>query len=285
MPKILGITCSYRRFGNSDVLLQEALLGARESGVEVEYLRLSDFNIKPCRGCLACVFKGECSVKEDDMPILWDKMKDSDGLLVSAPTYVFSPAGSVKMVIDRAFICAKDIDEVFQRNRVAATISVAGNSKWNPLGLEILNFLPLVFGYRLVDYLEAYATGPGEVLLNEENISGARRLGLVVAAELQGKTKRREPAPGQCPVCYSKSFRLADSGEMQCCTCGVKGKVLLKGNKWKFEVNPADLSSHFHSYKHRREHLDGWIIPSKDRFLANREAIRERLRKYKEIKW
>jgi len=285
MQKVLGINCSCRRYGNSDVLLQEALLSARESGVEVEYLRLSDYNIKPCRGCLSCAFTGVCAIKDDDMQFLWGKMKNSDGLLVSAPTYLFSPAGTVKMVIDRAFIYSKDLDEIFGRNRVAATISVAGNSKWNPLGLEILNVLPLAYGYRLIDYLEAYATGPGEVLLDDENVNGARRLGLAVAAELQGKTKKRNPEPGQCPVCYSKSFHFAGSDEVMCCTCGIKGRVSLNGDKLELEVNPDEIPNHFYSYKHRREHLDGWVIPSKDKFLANREAIKERLRKYQEVKW
>ncbi|MDF9407327.1 MAG: Iron-sulfur flavoprotein [Pelotomaculum sp. PtaB.Bin013] len=285
MHKVLGINCSCRRYGNSDVLLQEALLSARESGTEVEYLRLSDYNIKQCRGCLSCVFTGRCVIKDDDMPFLWDKMKTSDGLLVSAPTYVFSPAGIVKMVIDRAFICAKDLDDVFGRNRVAAIISVAGNSEWNPLGVENLNVLPLAYGYRIVDYLEAYATGPGEVLLDEKNINGAKRLGVTVAAELQGKSNRKNPEPGQCPVCYSKSFHFSGSGEVMCCTCGINGRVSLSEGKWTLTTTPDDIQNHFFSYKHRREHLDNWIIPSKDKFLANREAIKERLRKYKEVVW
>lgn len=285
MQKVLGINCSYRHYGNSDVLLQEALLSARESGMEVEYLRLSDYNIKQCRGCLSCIFTGRCVIKDDDMPLLWDKMKTSDGLLVSAPTYYFSPAGIVKMVIDRAFIYAKYLDEVYGRNRVAAIISVAGNSKWNPLGVESLNVLPLAYGYRIVDYVEAYATGPGEVLLDDKNINEAKRLGMTVTAELQGKSKKRNPEPGQCPVCYSKSFHFSGSGEVMCCTCGINVRVSLNEGKWTLITNPDYIHNHCFSYKYRREHLDNWVIPSKDKFLANREAIKERLRKYKEVKW
>jgi len=285
MPRVLGMNCSCRRYGNSDVLLQEALLSSRENGVEVEYLRLSDYKVKSCRGCLSCAFSGGCVIKDDDMPLIWEKMKNSDGLLVSAPTYLFSPVGIVKMVIDRAFIYSKELDEIYGRNRVAATISVAGNSKWNPLGVEILNLLPLAYGYRLVDYLEAYATGPGEVLLDDENVNGARRLGLAVAAELQGKTQKRKPEPGQCPVCYSKSFHFTGSDEVMCCTCGIMWRVSLNGGKWELEVNPDEIPNHFYSHRHRREHLDGWVIPSKDKFLANREAIKKRLRRYKEVKW
>lgn len=285
MPKVLGINCSPRRYGNSDVLLQEALLSAGENGAAVEYLRLADYRVKACRGCLSCVFTGVCAIKDDDLPLLWDKMRNADGLLVAAPTYFFSPAGPVKMLIDRAFIYARELDEVFRRNRVAATISVAGNSSWNPLGATILNVLPLAYGYRLVDYLEAYATGPGEVLLNDANAEGARRLGAAVVAALRDTAQKRPPAPWQCPVCYSESFHLDGSAQVTCCTCGTKGTILPAGSGIQFTADPDAMANHLFAHKHRRSHLDGWVLPSKDKFLANRAAVREKLRKYKDIQW
>lgn len=285
MPRVLGINCSPRRYGNSDVLLQEALCSARENGAAIEYLRLADYHVKACRGCLSCAFTGVCAIKDDDLPLLWEKMKNADGMLAAAPSYFFSPAGPVKMLIDRAFIYAQELAEVFARPRVAATISVAGNSSWNPLGATVLNVLPLAYGYRLVDCLEAYATGPGEVLLDDGNVEGARRLGAAVAAALNGNTQRRPPKPWQCPVCYGKSFHFDGSGQAMCCTCGTIGQISFQAGSMQFTADPDAMANHMFSYEHRRAHLDGWVIPSKDKFLANRAAVREKLRKYKEIKW
>lgn len=285
MFKVLGITCSHRRLGNCDVLLQEALLGAREAGAEVEYLRLPDLTVKSCRGCLNCVYKGECVIKDDDIPLLWSKMKHSDGLLIAAPTYLFSPAGMVKMVIDRALILSRELEDFAGRHRAAATISVAGNSRWNPLGLEILNILPLAYGYSLVDYLEACAPGPGETLLDEEVVSGARRLGFSVVRAMEGKPVKRKPLPGQCPVCYGRAFRLTAPGEVLCCSCGIRGKTKTGIEQWEIEFDPGDMANHFWTLSHRRDHLEQWIIPSRDVYLEKRDTIKKKLMKYRDLKW
>lgn len=281
MSKVLGITCSYRRLGNCDVLLQEALLGAKEAGAEVEYLRLSDLHIKSCRGCLNCVFKGGCVIKNDDMALLWDKLKEYDGLLIAAPTYLFSPAGIVKMAIDRAMIGSRELDALSGRHRAAATISVAGNNKWNPLGLEILNTFPLAYGYNIVNYLEAYAPGPGETLLDDKVVADAHHLGASVVKALEGSPEKKKPAPGQCPVCYSRAFKLATPGEVRCCTCGISGKIIATENNWEIDINRSDMSNHFWTLNHRHEHLEQWVIPSKEVYLGKREAIKEKLKKYR----
>ena len=87
--KILGISCG-RTFGNSEFLLREALMGAEESGAEVEMLRLNDFDIKPCKGCLACqakLSKGQenLCVQKDDFPLFREHLLWSDAIIISAP--------------------------------------------------------------------------------------------------------------------------------------------------------------------------------------------------------
>ena len=47
---VLGLSCD-RQMGNSEILMKEALMGAKEvSGAEVEIIRLMDLSIKPCDG-------------------------------------------------------------------------------------------------------------------------------------------------------------------------------------------------------------------------------------------
>lgn len=52
--KVLGLTCG-RKLSNTEILVKEALMGAEETGAEVELVRLLDLNIKPCTGCNSCV--------------------------------------------------------------------------------------------------------------------------------------------------------------------------------------------------------------------------------------
>ena len=49
--KVLGIVCSPRKGGNTEILVGEALASAKELGAEVELVSLIGKNIKPCDGC------------------------------------------------------------------------------------------------------------------------------------------------------------------------------------------------------------------------------------------
>ncbi|MQL51758.1 hypothetical protein GFC01_05675 [Desulfofundulus thermobenzoicus] len=281
MTVVLGICCSRRHPGNSEILLKEALEAAREKEVAIDFLRLPDLRFEPCRGCLACVYKGSCAIKNDDLGILLEKVLQADGLIVAAPTYLLGPAGIVKLVTDRALTLSPHLETLAKRHRVAATISVAGNSQWNPLGVEQLNLFSLAYGYRVIDYLEAYAPGPGEVLLDPANAARARELGRRVARALQEGTGQRPVEPGQCPHCYSRSFRLNGGDGATCVVCNTTGRLIPENGDLHFVPAPPGPEGHFWTMTHRRHHLESWIIPSRDRYLAKRGQIKEMLGRYR----
>ncbi|RLG62999.1 flavodoxin family protein, partial [archaeon] len=125
--RILGLVASYRKMGNSEVLAREALLAARELGAEVALIRLTDLHVEPCKGCMACLFKGEPCRIEDDVDWFMNQLLESDGVVLSSPTYILSPPGIVKMLIDR-MIPLQDSDkirELAERRRVGVAIGVA----------------------------------------------------------------------------------------------------------------------------------------------------------------
>ena len=65
--------------GNSEILVKEALMGAEESGVEIEIIRLIDLDIKPPLG------EGTPVVKGDDGAFLSRKLSECDGIILGAP--------------------------------------------------------------------------------------------------------------------------------------------------------------------------------------------------------
>ena len=65
--KVLGILGSPRLGGNSDILLEQALAGARAAGAEVEKITLYQKKISGCLDCGKCNETGICAIK-DDMP-------------------------------------------------------------------------------------------------------------------------------------------------------------------------------------------------------------------------
>ena len=54
--KILALNGSFRKNGNTEILLKQALMGAESEGASVEMIRLTDYKIGPCRGCGLCLF-------------------------------------------------------------------------------------------------------------------------------------------------------------------------------------------------------------------------------------
>lgn len=98
--KILILSGSPRREGNSDLLCDEFARGAREAGHEVEKIRVAEKNIGYCRACYACRESGKCVIK-DDMAEVLQKMIDADVIVLASPVYFYSIDAQLKAVIDR----------------------------------------------------------------------------------------------------------------------------------------------------------------------------------------
>ena len=87
--KVLGIVCSPRRNGNTEIMVLEALRGAEDYGAETELVTLAERDIKPCDGCLSCEKTGLCHI-DDDVQEVYEKMLDADGIIFGTPVYVGS---------------------------------------------------------------------------------------------------------------------------------------------------------------------------------------------------
>lgn len=90
--KVLIITSSFRRNGNTDILADQFAKGARENGNDVEIIHLRDYNINYCMGCGACVKLGRC-IQKDDFNSLFPKMMETDVICFAAPTYFYNVDG------------------------------------------------------------------------------------------------------------------------------------------------------------------------------------------------
>lgn len=100
MKKVLILSGSPRKGGNSDILCDEFARGAEEAGNAVEKVRVAEKNIGFCRACYACRANGVCVIK-DDMAELLQKMIDADVIVLASPVYFYSIDAQLKAVIDR----------------------------------------------------------------------------------------------------------------------------------------------------------------------------------------
>ena len=98
--KVLILSGSPRKNGNSDLLCSEFLRGAQEAGHTVEKIRVQEKKVACCLACYACRDTGVCAIK-DDMAAIMQQIIDCDVLVLASPVYFYSIDAQLKAVIDR----------------------------------------------------------------------------------------------------------------------------------------------------------------------------------------
>lgn len=117
--RVLGIVGSPRRGGNTEILVDEVLAGAAETGAQTEKVMLSKLDIGACRACDACAKAGKC-VQQDDMHALLEQMAQSDVWVFGTPVYYWGPTTQFKAFVDRWYGAGKAVE--FKGKRVILTI-------------------------------------------------------------------------------------------------------------------------------------------------------------------
>ena len=283
MTYILGIVGSARRWGNSDLLVRQALLGAQAEGATIKAVRLTDLNLASCTGCMHCVAGDPLCPLDDDLAWLVDTIQAADGLVLAAPTYFLGPAAVVKLVLDRLLVVMGQVNKPLPSVRPAVTIATAGLELWRGVALPFLNAVAGTFGYRAIESLTALAPGPGEVLLDEELMArvfaAGRRLG-------RGELEPAPVPPNVCPICRSDCFALSGT-RATCPICGREAAVEHDGRQVTLRFDPAGDSHQRWTPEGLRAHIIEWVMATGPRYQAHRGEVKARRAPYreKEIEW
>ena len=105
--KVLILSASPRKGGNSETLCAAFTRGAQESGHSVEMVRLHGRKMGFCTACYACKKTGVC-VQKDDVAEILDKMAAADVIVLSTPVYFYQMNAQMKTLIDRTMACYYD---------------------------------------------------------------------------------------------------------------------------------------------------------------------------------
>lgn len=171
--KILALSCSPRKEGNTVAILNEVLRGAADKQAETELYSIAGKNIRPCEGCWKCTRTGKCHI-DDDMQELYDKLLEADGIVFGTPIYYYGMTAQLKTVIDRTL--ALNLPNKSLTNKVAGVVATAGS-----LGLvDALKDLSYFFVQRHMlpaNQLSVYIQKPDELKTMEKCIKAANDLG------------------------------------------------------------------------------------------------------------
>jgi multimeric flavodoxin WrbA len=100
MSDIIALFGSPRRGGNTALLLQQAVAGAREAGATVEEIHLRDLKISPCLEIYQCIKTGRCAIK-DAFPTVLAQVQKARGIMLASPIFFYTVSAHTKIFMDR----------------------------------------------------------------------------------------------------------------------------------------------------------------------------------------
>lgn len=101
--KILGISGSPRKNGNTDIILNQILSVFDTSQIDIDLIYLRDYSITPCIGCERCRNDLTCTQFYDGMTLIYPTIEAADCLVLGSPVYNYNITSQMKSFIDRLY--------------------------------------------------------------------------------------------------------------------------------------------------------------------------------------
>lgn len=291
--RVLGLSAGNPN-GSAEILLKEALRGAEAVGGEIELVRIGDLNLSAGPGSSA-----------DDSQWFWDRLMDSDGLIVSTPIYSRTVPGLLRLLGDKisgphadaaftaellrmrsagaAIAVDFPIDERVLRPRVAGFLAVGGSvpPRWKTLALPLLHTLTASAQIAVVDQAEfAGAGSPASIVLDAAALERARRLGANVGEQLGRPFEEAEyrGEPGSCPLCHL-SVVVVRGADIECAACGAAGVLRVRDGVPVLEFPADGLRQSVLSMEEKIAHFHE-VQETAASHAPQREAIAARVAEY-----
>ncbi len=171
--KVLGISGSMRKEGNTAALVNIILERCHGAGIETEFVSLAGKKIHPCLGCEKCKEKKNCVIEKDDWDKIIKKVLDCDVLVIGSPTYYYDVCGHLKNFIDRTYSLYHD-HKLAGRMGVALAVQAHKGASRTIQTLE--GFLS-THEFSSLGSVKGNGYHEGEVLADKEAIEKAQKIG------------------------------------------------------------------------------------------------------------
>jgi multimeric flavodoxin WrbA len=271
---LLGIVCSPRKFGNSELFIKE-LYQQLGNGWNLRLMRLPELDIRPCKACYQCLFGDMHCNQNDDFAIALEALVESDAYVVAAPTYLLGPNASLKRFLDRGLAFYAQLERLWGKPAVAVAIAgVSGLEGYTKLGVE--SFVKLTFGdLRASEVL--YGALPGEIFLENGGRVAAHRM---AKALLEGKHEV-DPTVLRCTLCGGDTFRFLGENRLKCMLCSSSGHYVVTEKGLEVDMLPGEHPL-FLSYRDVERHAL-WLRGMKEKFLERRKELKAVTQRYTQI--
>jgi len=180
-PYIMIAVGSPRKKGNSATLAKQVAAGAGSAGGNVETFFLHDLNIKPCSACDGCRKKKHVDcVIQDDMQLLYPKLRSADAVVLASPIYWFTLSAQTKLFIDRWYGLGGDSGYALAGKKFGIVLAYADVDPFVSGAVNALHTLQDALGFidaKIVGMVYGSATKAGEIKQNKDLMDEAFELG------------------------------------------------------------------------------------------------------------
>lgn len=152
---ILVLTGSPRKGGNSDLLADAFIKGAKTAGHTVTKFEAGRKDIKGCTACDTCYSKGDACTLGDDFNELAPLMEKANMLVIATPMYWFTFPAQLKAALDKMYalligerefgikesvllVCAETEDEKDFDGIIKTYQLIANYLKWRDVGTLVI---------------------------------------------------------------------------------------------------------------------------------------------------
>lgn len=180
--RILALVASPRKGGNTDILTDALLEGARGSGAAVEKVYLIDRQIAPCRKCDAChaALWNPCRIRDDFNPLV-ERMLKADVIVLATPIWWSSVHSLLKLLLDRCYsLVSKDWSQCRLAGKGFALVACQGQKDLNLYAERFVTEFKVYeedMKIKVLGSVVASAYQKGEVAADKEAMSRATELG------------------------------------------------------------------------------------------------------------
>ena len=171
--KVLGISGSMRKEGNTANLVNVVLERCQVEGIKTEFISLAGKKIHPCLGCEKCKEKKWCVIENDDWDEIINKVLDCDVLVIGSPTYFYDVCGHLKNFIDRTYSLYHDHKLAGRKGAAVAVQAHKGASR----AIQTLEGLLSTHEFSSLGSVKGNGYHEGDVLADKEAIEKARKIG------------------------------------------------------------------------------------------------------------
>jgi len=191
--KVLAINGSARKNGNTHILINRIFEKLSAIGIETEAVQLADNVIQPCKACFSCGGKGNCVHQKDHFAEIFDKMKETDGIILASPVYSANISANMQAFLERAAVVC-DMNGSLMKHKIGVSVAAARRggalNAIDAMNHFFLNHEMLVVGSTYWNM--AYGQMPGDVLKDEEALANMDNLAENIIWLLKKLNKRSE---------------------------------------------------------------------------------------------